>query len=74
MVIGRTGMFEIIKRMWCNWRLDVQGSLIGDLEDRGVLDPEVLPNYHYRDDALLLWKAINDYCRVIISQYYGMQN
>ncbi|XP_030842351.1 arachidonate 5-lipoxygenase isoform X2 [Strongylocentrotus purpuratus] len=70
MVIGRTGMFEIIKRTWCNWRLDVQGSLIGDLEDRGVLDPEVLPNYHYRDDALLLWKAINDYCRVIISQYY----
>eukprot|EP00057_Strongylocentrotus_purpuratus_P035323 XP_798592.3 PREDICTED: arachidonate 12-lipoxygenase, 12S-type-like [Strongylocentrotus purpuratus] len=22
MVIGRTGMFEIIKRTWCNWRLD----------------------------------------------------
>ncbi|XP_041479658.1 polyunsaturated fatty acid 5-lipoxygenase-like [Lytechinus variegatus] len=70
MVIGRVGMLEIIKRTWCNWRLDVQGSLIGDLQDRGVLDPEVLPNYHYRDDALLVRKAINDYCRAIISHYY----
>ncbi|XP_071509469.1 polyunsaturated fatty acid 5-lipoxygenase-like [Diadema antillarum] len=70
MVIGRIGMLEIIKRMWTDWRLDVQGSLIGDLEDRGVADPAVLPNYPYRDDALLFHKPINDYARAIVEQYY----
>ncbi|XP_072163045.1 polyunsaturated fatty acid 5-lipoxygenase-like [Diadema setosum] len=70
MAIGRIGMFEIIKRMWQKWRLDVQGSLLADLEDRGVADPEVLPNYHYRDDAVLIRRAIFDYVKRIVDGYY----
>ncbi|XP_072174570.1 polyunsaturated fatty acid 5-lipoxygenase-like [Diadema setosum] len=70
MVIGRIGLFEIIKRTWATWRLDVQGSLLGDLEERGVADPEVLPNYHYRDDALLMRGAIFDYVKRVIDYVY----
>ena len=71
MAIGRIGMFEIMRRLWQKWRLDVQGSLLADLEDRGVADPEVLPNYHYRDDAVLIRRAIFDYVKRIIDGYYG---
>ncbi|XP_071508865.1 polyunsaturated fatty acid 5-lipoxygenase-like [Diadema antillarum] len=70
MAIGRIGMFEIVRRKWQKWRLDVQGSLLADLEDRGVADPEVLPNYHYRDDAVLIRRAIFDYVKRIIDCYY----
>ncbi|XP_071948707.1 allene oxide synthase-lipoxygenase protein-like [Antedon mediterranea] len=70
MLIGRVGMFEIIKRSWESWRLDVNGTLPKELESRGVLDPELLPNYHYRDDALLLWNAILKYVSAVVSAHY----
>ncbi|XP_071482806.1 arachidonate 12-lipoxygenase, 12R-type-like, partial [Diadema antillarum] len=70
MGIGRIGMFEIIKRTWARWSLDREGSLLADLEHRGVADPEVLPNYHYRDDALLVRKALHDYVSSIVKHYY----
>ena len=71
MTIGRIGMFEIIRMKWATWRLDVEGSLLADLKERGVDDPEVLPNYHYRDDAILLRKAIYDYVKRIVEAHYG---
>ncbi len=40
------------------------------LKDRGVDDPEKLPGFHYRDDALRLWQAIKDYITKILSIYY----
>lgn len=40
------------------------------LKDRGVDDPEKLPNFHYRDDALKLWHAIKGYITKILSFYY----
>nr|XP_054768831.1 polyunsaturated fatty acid 5-lipoxygenase-like [Lytechinus pictus] len=70
MIIGATGMAEIIKRTYATWRLDVEGSLETDLLVRGVSDPEVLPNYHYRDDALLLREAISDYVKEVVDHYY----
>lgn len=39
-------------------------------KDRGVDDPEKLPGFYYRDDALRLWDAIKDYIRRILSIYY----
>lgn len=71
MAIGRIGMFEIIRRSWCRWSLEKQGSLEKDLADRGVDDPEVLPNYHYRDDAQLVRRAIYDYVKTIVDHHYG---
>lgn len=40
------------------------------LEERGVHDAEKLPGFHYRDDALLLWRAIHEYVTDILSIYY----
>ncbi|XP_077978009.1 allene oxide synthase-lipoxygenase protein-like [Glandiceps talaboti] len=71
MTIGHIGMYDIIKKLWANWRLDVQGTLPKDLEDRGVMDTESLPNYHYRDDAILLYDAIKNYVTRIVQAHYG---
>ena len=40
------------------------------LKERGVHDPEKLPGFYYRDDALRLWQAIQDYIRRVLSIYY----
>lgn len=40
------------------------------LKERGVDDPEKLPGFHYRDDALRLWQAIQDYIRRVLLIYY----
>lgn len=40
------------------------------LQDRGVDDPNKLPGFHYRDDALILWDAIQDYISRILAIYY----
>ena len=40
------------------------------LKDRGVDDPEKLPNFHYREDSLKLWAAIADFVKEILSGYY----
>lgn len=36
-----------------------------------VYDKEVLPNFHYRDDGLLLYNAINTYVTKYVNLYYG---
>ena len=38
---------------------------------RQVLDARVLPNYCYRDDGMLLYKAIDAYVTKIVRFYYG---
>ncbi|XP_030853175.1 allene oxide synthase-lipoxygenase protein [Strongylocentrotus purpuratus] len=70
MNIGPVGMAEIVKRSFATHRLDVEGSLHADLQGRGVSDPEVLPNYHYRDDALLLHKAIYHLVEQVVEHHY----
>ena len=36
----------------------------------GVKDSNLLKNYHYRDDALDLWDAVEDYVDDIIGEFY----
>ncbi|XP_077996559.1 allene oxide synthase-lipoxygenase protein-like [Glandiceps talaboti] len=67
---GRIGMLEIIRRQWKTWRLDVDGTLPNGFKERGVNDPEVLPNYPFRDDALLVFDAIKDYVTDIVKGHY----
>jgi arachidonate 15-lipoxygenase len=37
---------------------------------RGVEDPSILPNYPYRDDALLYWQAIRRWVAAYLALYY----
>ena len=40
------------------------------LKKRGVDDPKKLPNFHYREDGLKLWAAIEAFVKEIMSVYY----
>ena len=40
------------------------------LKIRGVDDQQLLPVYPYRDDALLLWEAINEWVSAYLNLYY----
>ena len=41
-----------------------------DFAERNVADPAKLPDYPYRDDALLVWQAIRDWAKQYIEIYY----
>ncbi|XP_021364826.1 arachidonate 5-lipoxygenase-like [Mizuhopecten yessoensis] len=68
--IGREGTFEIIRRQLLKWRMDEDGTLPRDLEIRGVEGEGTLPGYYYRDDALLVYGAIQKYVHTYIHVYY----
>ncbi|WP_263080427.1 hypothetical protein [Endozoicomonas sp. Mp262] len=44
---------------------------ISGLERRGVASQEDLPDYPYRDDAILVWGAIRDWVRDYVAIYYS---
>ncbi|XP_020618720.1 allene oxide synthase-lipoxygenase protein-like isoform X2 [Orbicella faveolata] len=45
-------------------------SLPDMLKERGVDDPEKLPKFYYRDDALRLWAAIETFIKDVVAIYY----
>ncbi|ESP02739.1 hypothetical protein LOTGIDRAFT_171808 [Lottia gigantea] len=67
---GSRGVFDLIKKGIDKWRLDKEGCLPDDLKSRGLDDPNVLPGYHFRDDALLLYNAIQKYASEYVNLYY----
>ena len=48
----------------------VASMLPADLKARGVDDPALLPDYPYRDDALLVWNAIAQWVGDYVATYY----
>lgn len=38
--------------------------------ERGVDDINMLPNYHFRDDALLIWNTMSEYVTKVLSIFY----
>ena len=46
------------------------GTLPEELKKRGVFAQDVLPNYHFRNDAILLWDAISEYVTDYVNLYY----
>ncbi len=47
-----------------------ENMLPTDLKNRRVDDPKVLPNYPYRDDALLVWDSIENWAKEYVNIYY----
>ncbi|MCP2729047.1 lipoxygenase family protein [Limnofasciculus baicalensis] len=45
-------------------------ALPNQIKQRGVDDPTALPDYPYRDDAYLLWSAIQDFVTDYVNLYY----
>ena len=72
MTIGSVGLMNIIKKKFADWRMNVEGWLPRDLRKRGVADTEALPYYPYRDDALLVHKAIKSYVKEIVNAHYDV--
>ena len=56
-------------KAWKQWSF-AQYDLRADLAARGVDDPALLPGYHYRDDALLVWDAIAGFVGAVLRQFY----
>ena len=71
MIMGRTGMFNIIEDRYAKWSLQKDGNFVKNIKKRGVDNPKLLPNYHYRDDGRPLWRAIEEYVQTAITGYYG---
>lgn len=71
MTQGVKGIFELMRRGFDRWRFDREGQVEKELEARGVLDPNVLPYYPYRDDAIPLYKVIKKYVSTVVSEVYG---
>uniref|UniRef100_F6UJG6 Lipoxygenase domain-containing protein n=1 Tax=Ciona intestinalis TaxID=7719 RepID=F6UJG6_CIOIN len=40
------------------------------LKRKGLDDPNLLPNFHYRDDALDVWKAMEQYVANVVNHHY----
>jgi arachidonate 15-lipoxygenase len=55
-----------------SYQLNLNTSMLPQtLAGRGVDDASCLPDYPYRDDALLLWGAINQWVENYVNHYYA---
>lgn len=67
--IGAEGALDLIGLAYQDWSFD-GASPLQDFQARGVDSIDVLPRYHYRDDALLLHQAIDTYARDTLRTFY----
>ena len=56
---------------WKTWRINIEGTFPKALEERGLMDKDVLPVFPYRDDGLLVYEVIKTYASKIVKHYYG---
>ena len=63
---GKDMLFQRACRVY-----DVQGANVKEnVKKRGVDDKDLLPNYYYCDDGILIWDAIESYVTEIIGIFY----
>jgi|GEM_PF-231989 len=75
MALGYDGSIELLERAFGEYRFD-RFELDRDLEVRGVAErgPDgeyLLPDYHYRDDALAIQRAIQEHVLGIVGLFYA---
>lgn len=67
---GVTGVVNLARWHWSRWRFDRRGPL-EDLAERGVTDGEILSQYHFRDDAVAIFEAIQHWLVDLLPVWYG---
>jgi len=67
---GSDGCMDLLKQEYANWDFSVC-SLPKDLAARGVDDRDALPHYYYRDDALLIWNAVEKHAQAVVQHWYS---
>ena len=71
MAIGAKGAFELLARGWSEqWDFD-RHNIPADIAARGVADASALPGYHWRDDALQMWRVIGRYVGNMVNHFYA---
>ncbi|XP_071966226.1 polyunsaturated fatty acid 5-lipoxygenase-like [Antedon mediterranea] len=68
--MGCEGSFKIVRNDCKTRTVQTTEVLPTNLKARGVFDEDVLPNFHYRDDGLLIWNAIKKYVATVVNAYY----
>jgi hypothetical protein len=69
LAIGAEGSLTLLELAYEEWDFRATCPKL-DLERRGLADPELLPGYHYRDDALAMYGAICTFVRELLRLYY----
>ncbi len=66
---GAEGCLDLLARDYATWSFE-RLNPIGSLAARGLDDPTVLPGFHYRDDALALFRVLGTYVRDLLGVFY----
>lgn len=67
--VGAEGALTLVGKAYETWSFE-RFDPYRDIETRGLLDPAVLPDYYYRDDALRHYEAIRSFVRDLLACYY----
>ncbi|HET9956007.1 MAG TPA: lipoxygenase family protein [Polyangiaceae bacterium] len=67
--VSLQGCIELARRRWgqFDWTRD---TVPGSIQTRGLLAPEILPEYPFRDDVLLLEQVIRSWVLAYVGLYY----
>jgi arachidonate 15-lipoxygenase len=69
MAVGSEGAFWLIAKEYERWSFS-EWNPRAQLAARGVLDPDRLPEFHYRDDSIRLFDAIGTYVKELLAVFY----
>ena len=64
---GCKGFVHLVEKSFQEFHFEEDWDFPTNIDHRGVSD---LPNYHFRDDAMMLWKAIDEYVQDILDLFY----
>ena len=68
---GSDGFVDLVEKSFQEFHFENDWDFPTNISHRGVSD---LPNYHFRDDALMLWNAIDEYVEDVLNIFYDSDN
>lgn len=66
--------FQLINKFWEKYNFEEFTCLKMEMEKNDILDAEVITEYPYRDDGLILYECINGFVSQIVSGFYETEN